>query len=723
MSRRNRHNRFADQPNIEESRQPASPVSPVIIEEADEEEKVSIFTQIGTFFGGCREKIAVFFQSATSTIWSVICAIPSYCVIRWDSEEEADGSQQTADDRRQATVRSREPATVSPSPDPDEDELAAPRWWNLGIKTAAASVAVLILVGGYFVAKPLLFPTSTEVVDFEIEALPLAADSPSAETEFAVAIPEPRIPQPPPQSAWDMPPAAAVPRVPPDPPASPEPPAPAAVIAAPQPPQGTLLDDPFFAAAPVPAAPVPPPVFDAFADIQIVPEPPSVPTVEPNTLAANVIASEPPQPSLQPLAPLEQPQLQPLVALGASTFSSAAVPAPAAATASPAIAANRNPQRNQNNRSNQNNPAFTAPPTPPVVNTLPPTAAQPTIALVELIPDVVPQIPASGTVQNVPPPVAPPTPVAEVAPVMYPNESAPAIPRDAPVAAAGTPPVVVVPPVDAPAVVSADNQSLDFALWEQIWELQNEPTTTPSNLRFTNESAPSEPALRFTPIEAVAPVEETMNPFTALMPARELSADELQPNSGDIEKFLPVLENAPQAVFAVPSPAYREGQVEGAGVTFQRRVYSEVSRSPSTTEMYVVQQGDTYMAISDRFYGTSLLYTALAQHNQKLGIGWRPAAGAVIEVPTAEFLRMHYGESPHQAERRLDSQRQSMRYVVQEGDTVFRLATDRLQDSTRWREIYAMNADRIQDVRELQPGMEILLPVATTQLDQQGRNF
>jgi nucleoid-associated protein YgaU len=117
------------------------------------------------------------------------------------------------------------------------------------------------------------------------------------------------------------------------------------------------------------------------------------------------------------------------------------------------------------------------------------------------------------------------------------------------------------------------------------------------------------------------------------------------------------------------------------------------------------------MTISDRFYGTSLLYTALAAHNRQLGIGWKPSEGISIEIPPAEYLLLHYGETAQRQEQRFDGQRTAVRYTVQEGDTIFRLATDKLQDSTRWREIATMNADRLQDVRDLKPGMEILLPV------------
>ena len=188
----------------------------------------------------------------------------------------------------------------------------------------------------------------------------------------------------------------------------------------------------------------------------------------------------------------------------------------------------------------------------------------------------------------------------------------------------------------------------------------------------------------------------------------------------NMESAFAALENAPQPVYAEARPAYRNNQADGEkGMTFQSRIDSEIKRSPSETETYVVQQGDTYMTISDKFYGTSLLYTSLAQHNQQLGIGWRPTEGVVIEVPTAEYLRMHYGVGTNQRERRLDAQRSAIRYTVQEGDTIFRLATDKLQDSTRWREIYAMNADRLQSVQDLKPGMEILLPAETARLNRQ----
>jgi nucleoid-associated protein YgaU len=375
---------------------------------------------------------------------------------------------------------------------------------------------------------------------------------------------------------------------------------------------------------------------------------------------------------------------------------------------------------------------------------MPQTTVPQTIAMTKPVREIVPQIPPSGTIQEILPPVAPPAPtVAEVAPArsvyanaVSANESAPIIPKDAPIAA--MPIVPVVPVVAAPVapvasalatdesvsqILPADSQPMDWQLWEHIRELRSETEAEPSNLRFDRVAVATEPALRFAPRQFVPatnvednPVSKSVDALLDLMPTAPVADEVFQPAPARMESILDDLDNVPQPVYAEAMPAYRNNQADGErGMTFRSRIDSEIKRSPSALETYIVQQGDTYMTISDKFYGTSLLYSSLAQHNQRQGIGWQPAVGVVIEVPTAEFLRTNYGGGS----RRLGVSQSGVRYTVQEGDTVFRLATDKLQDSTRWREIYALNADQLQDVRDLKPGMEILLPAATAQSNRQ----
>ena len=773
------------QPNDTEKKMSSSDpakIAPIVFEDADENNvsyfaNIFGFRKVGTFFGNCFGNIAAFSksivsktwngcQSAAQWIWRGIKTIPSYCVIRWDAGNDEDELDETAPTKSVAKIESvkEEPVkaavkpvegktseTVVPTVVPltddkptfsfvslvssvkslcsswlkflpqktqrtqklheghdadlyDEDELASSRWWNIGIKTAAATAAALILAGGYFAVKPLLFNASTDVADIGI--VEPTDQSHPAQNEMPPVVP-----------------AAPVPLVVaaefPTPPLTQEL-GNAFPAAAPPPQQDALLDNSIFAVQTPPVAPVfsetaPPLTGGPFG------------AAVPNVVAEH--AASPSLSALPPLAPLAsshgaaaQPQLQPLAALHASALPTSAVanaPIAVPATASAPIAANRGQRRAAS-------PASSQAPVPPPVTPLPQTAIARPMVVAEPVREIVPQIPPSGIVQNVTPPVVAVTPTAIEPPAIRSmNEPVPAIPRDAPIS--GTSPVVVVPAAPIAAFSSPHNalsniQPIDRQLWEQI-ELLRNAEAEPMQLRLDTATTTTEPALRFTPRNAAPTAiddnllaREVVNSFSGLTPADGLNPADIQ----RIETTLSALENAPQPVFAELAPAYRNntanqsGQSSGkGGLTFQSRIHAEVTRSPSETETYTIRQGDTYMTISDQFYGTSLLYTALAAHNQQLGIGWRPAEGVVIEIPTAEFLRMHYGEAMTRQERRLEAQRSGVRYIVQEGDTVFRLATDRLQDSTRWREIYAMNADRLQDVRDLKPGMEILLPIET----------
>ena len=756
-----------------------SKIAPIVFEDADK--GPSYFSKVGAFLGGCCGKVTTFSKSvlcrtwswckvSAQWMWSGLKTIPSFCVIRWNTGNTEDEIDEIMPTKRVANIESvkEEPvkAAIKPgesktskvveSPDADkpkfsfasfvslfsiralrpswfkflsqraqrthegceeeqydEDELAPSRWWSIGIKTAAATAAILVLAGGYFAAKPFFNTATEEMTEAEIVEpvnqphLAQNETSSAVETSALAAPVVAAVPEPAPFGALPLQQQRQ----------------PDHTLSAPAPPQGSFLDnDPFFSTQTPPVAP-------AFADT-------APPTGEPFSIAVpNGVVENVPPPALTalpPLSPLEpthvantqpQPQLQPLAPLNSSALPATAVAAaPVAVPASTyaPVAANRGQQRTAR-------PAFSDAPIPPAITALPQTALAQPIVVTEPFREIVPQIPYSGTVQNVPPPVSATVLEYQLNEVPHTQsmntestntETAPAIPKDVPVV--DTPPIVVVPAAvqraefSLPQIASSDVQPIDRQLWEQV-ELLRNAEAEPPLLRFEAQAETTEPALRFTPRNTVPAHEDNLlareaaNSFGDLMPS---------PNSNDIAVILPALENAPQPVWAELAPAYRGDTTTNqpsskGGRTFQNRINTEVTRSPSATETYTIQQGDTYMTISDRFYGTSLLYTALAAHNQQLGIGWRPAEGVVIEIPTAEFLRMRYGGEAMIQQQRLESQRPAVRYIVQEGDTVFRLATDRLQDSTRWREIHAMNADRLQDVRDLKPGMEILLPVET----------
>jgi len=694
MSKRDRP-RLAEIPDFQEVRRegteskvPAAPQnSKVVIKDLDDddgEDSPSIFHRIGVF---CTEywcKATAFSKSVVSKTWgwcrsitwwtwNGLRKIPSYCVIRWNSDEKTEPTEaNTKNDTVKAGTKPESKINVFPAQEQyDEDELVSSRWWSIGIKSAAIAVAVLILAGGYFAVKS--FTGSKK----SVEIASTEPDGPGAQTTLQE------------EDGRDQ-----------------------SVVNAPAPQESSLFgDDPFFAtSASTPAVPAVAVADDPFGALSTV-------AAEPLALVAETVPDAPTQTllALQPLESVrvaEPPRLQPLVALDTPTVTE---PLAAEASVSAPVASNY-AQRRQARRTTSSPPFSDAPAPPAAANSIPQPVIEQTIPIIRPVKEIVPQIPHSGTIQNVPPPVveqtipdtpkpvreivpqipfsgtvqdvlppvievlpphtvspmetvpvvsknspmvapsAPVTSPAESPPVqpMYPNESVPAIPKDAPVTAA---PVVAVQPL--PGGLPIDSQ-----LWEQLRELSSGTevpagTTEPTKLRFDATPATAEPALRFTPRETAPRQSAPQMVASEMIPQvnegnllsggaadafKGLLPNELSPHSQDIEAMLSDLENnAPKPVFAEARPAYRSDSsrpVGGeGGVTFRNR-QSEMRRS-------------------------------------------------------------------------------AIRYTVQEGDTVFRLATDKLKDSTRWREILAMNDDRLQDVRDLRPGMEILLPVEAARLNRQ----
>ncbi len=164
---------------------------------------------------------------------------------------------------------------------------------------------------------------------------------------------------------------------------------------------------------------------------------------------------------------------------------------------------------------------------------------------------------------------------------------------------------------------------------------------------------------------------------------------------------------------------------QGGARSFRQLFSEEAKNSPAETRQYTVREGDTYLTICEKEYDTTLLYTALAVHNRQRGATWKPTPGTVIELPPADFLRTNYEEvlsrSRNHGTYRRTSQsnvrvpaigaQQGTRYVAQEGDTIFKIAMDRLRDSNRWQEVLALNTDKVRSAYEPLPaGTEIQLP-------------
>ena len=52
-----------------------------------------------------------------------------------------------------------------------------------------------------------------------------------------------------------------------------------------------------------------------------------------------------------------------------------------------------------------------------------------------------------------------------------------------------------------------------------------------------------------------------------------------------------------------------------------------------------------------------------------------------------------------------------LRYIVQKGDTFWKISQMAYNDSRKWSRIYKANNDKIKDIRDLKPGEILLIPL------------
>ena len=151
---------------------------------------------------------------------------------------------------------------------------------------------------------------------------------------------------------------------------------------------------------------------------------------------------------------------------------------------------------------------------------------------------------------------------------------------------------------------------------------------------------------------------------------------------------------------------------------------------PALPAIYVVREGDNLAVIAKKFYGdaNTISITAIFNANrsrlrsadeiyegQKLTIPLLTVS-ASNKVKTTSILASPMLEKVESIGKRhlaTDSHRtkRSIWYVVRQGDSLWRIAAERLGDGSRYNEIAKLNADIIADEDNLVLGMRLKLPV------------
>lgn len=198
---------------------------------------------------------------------------------------------------------------------------------------------------------------------------------------------------------------------------------------------------------------------------------------------------------------------------------------------------------------------------------------------------------------------------------------------------------------------------------------------------------------------------------------------------------VPQPDELPDAASPQTQPPLAAGRIESTPqrvITFDRpdvsaRVAAEASASPGPREADIprldlpggaapvaaatpaavagtvtVRSGDTLYAIAQRALGDGDRWRELYDANRdQLKSPNLVQAGMNLRVP---------GRTPAAAPQRPGSDTTAI-YVVQAGDTLYRIAARRLGDGKRWREIYEANRSTIgSDPAQLEAGMKLAMP-------------
>ncbi|MCP4098708.1 MAG: LysM peptidoglycan-binding domain-containing protein [Planctomycetaceae bacterium] len=144
-----------------------------------------------------------------------------------------------------------------------------------------------------------------------------------------------------------------------------------------------------------------------------------------------------------------------------------------------------------------------------------------------------------------------------------------------------------------------------------------------------------------------------------------------------------------------------------------------VDESPSL-RTYTTKTGDTYWSISETIYQDGRYFRALFCHNQSNHPDYKLVAGLKLNTPAKRYLERRWpaecppgsGTAPVTTGTR--SAGNNAYYVTAKGETLFGIARQKLNQASRFAELYQLNQDTlgndVQPDSPLRGGLKLILP-------------
>ncbi|MEK6677038.1 MAG: LysM peptidoglycan-binding domain-containing protein [Planctomycetota bacterium] len=146
---------------------------------------------------------------------------------------------------------------------------------------------------------------------------------------------------------------------------------------------------------------------------------------------------------------------------------------------------------------------------------------------------------------------------------------------------------------------------------------------------------------------------------------------------------------------------------------------TDSSANPSTSkaagkgsvETHRVQPGDTLASISQNYYGSEKHAKFLSTNNPDVRDASRLAVGTVIRIPSLPEDASNGKIAAARSTEPGKGANSSRTYRVKAGDTFYSIAKSELGESSRWKDLFALNKDAVNgDATQLRIGQILKLP-------------
>lgn len=191
-----------------------------------------------------------------------------------------------------------------------------------------------------------------------------------------------------------------------------------------------------------------------------------------------------------------------------------------------------------------------------------------------------------------------------------------------------------------------------------------------------------------------------------------------------VEKETPKVKketkSQPKEPVAAEKPVQKQPKPAGAKAAGSLFVTTAGLEKPLFGDEYLLytwRTGDTIALVADRYYGDRKLRYLIRNSNE--GAAYRPGdkinlpfRDASVEAGTRPALEPAPAHAAPQAvkEDKPAPSRKVQTYTVEDGDSLWSIASEAYGKGTKWEAIFKANRDQLDDASDLKPGMVLRIP-------------